>query len=137
MEAFHNALLQADLSNLKHYRGWLTWFNGDHANLVREHLDKFVTDTTWLQKFENFRVVSKYSAYLDHCLLIFDTNRAKGTGRFIGDDYFRFDVCWSKKAECLQRVAATWQQIAGCTIDKLKVVVGNLHGWQNNCMRDL
>ncbi|KAK8689513.1 hypothetical protein V6N13_088228 [Hibiscus sabdariffa] len=51
---------------------------------------------------------------------------ARLTDRFIGDDYFQFDVYWSSEPECGQRVSATWNHTAGTMLDKLTAVAGNL-----------
>ncbi|KAK8609835.1 hypothetical protein V6N13_093247 [Hibiscus sabdariffa] len=80
--------------------------------------------------FRDYRVTTIYTSKYDHCILLLDASPVVGTDRGHGrGDYFRFDNCWSREADCIDRVRTTWEFTAGSTLSKLQAVGGALKHW--------
>ncbi|KAK8609360.1 hypothetical protein V6N13_061809 [Hibiscus sabdariffa] len=73
MEEFKEALERNGLSDLKPDKGWITRYNKEEGNPIRERLDRFTGNIEWINKFSDFRIVSDYSSHSDYHHLLIDT----------------------------------------------------------------
>ncbi|KAL4295395.1 hypothetical protein GQ457_12G013690 [Hibiscus cannabinus] len=108
LDTFRDCLDRNHLIDCKPISGWFTWLytNSVSGSVIQERLDRYLATTDWFSLFPDYRVSSFFTAKSDHCFLLMDTTQAvpvKGGTR----DYFRFDSCWSKEEDCIERGTIT------------------------------
>ncbi|KAL4342320.1 hypothetical protein GQ457_08G033220 [Hibiscus cannabinus] len=134
IENFRECLHRNDLFDCKPSSGWFTftYSNGSHGT-IWERLDRFVASPDWISRHPFFRATSSFTAKLDHCILLMDSDPIVDNGPSRrGGDYFRYDNCWATESACVDKVHTVWSFTAGSAIDKLSTVGGALRTWQHN-----
>ncbi|KAL4296049.1 hypothetical protein GQ457_12G013320 [Hibiscus cannabinus] len=131
LDTFRDCLDRNHLIDCKPISGWFTWLytNSVSGMVIQECLDRYLATTEWFTLFPDYRVSSFFIAKSDHCFLLMDTTRevsVKGGSR----DYFRFDSCWSKEEDCIERVRSSWLHSSGSTVSRLQAIGDSLRSWQ-------
>ncbi|KAL4364133.1 hypothetical protein GQ457_04G024760 [Hibiscus cannabinus] len=133
LDNFRDCLDRNNLFDCKPVSGWFTWLyvNSISGTVIQERLDIFLATTDRLYLFPDYRVSSIYTAKSDHCLLLMDASQVTISARDQGsNDYFLYDMCWSKEDACIERVRSTWLRSPGPTISKLQAIGDSLRSWQ-------
>lgn len=75
MHVFNNNINQCNLLDFGFSGSRFTWTNKrKNSNFILEHLDRFLTNSDWVNIFSNSKITHLPTIHFDHCPLILDTN---------------------------------------------------------------
>lgn len=134
MQAFHDALVDCDLSDMGYEGDLFTWQRGK----MRERLDRGVVNAAWSQFFPSATLVNGEMSKSDHRPLIINTDGAEVA--LGGLRRKQFEARWLSEEMVAEIVHAAWQRAAmhgqGPTfMQKTRSVHEELHTWDKETLK--
>ncbi|XVE62132.1 hypothetical protein DITRI_Ditri06bG0094400 [Diplodiscus trichospermus] len=77
--------------------------------VIRKRLDRFLANSGWIKKFSTYQVYNLISPYLDHQLILLDTEGLKKRSRR-RNKRFRFEAIWVKEEVCEHVIDNVWAE---------------------------
>jgi len=135
MQAFQDALLDCDLSDIGYSGDKFTWRRGK----IRERLDRGAADTRWNMMFPNAVLINGEMVKSDHRPLIVNTDDLSGTVQ-PREGTRRFEARWLKEETVEEIVQASWARAramghAPDLMSKVQAVHHDLHDWDRNILK--
>jgi hypothetical protein len=136
MQAFHDALIDCELSDMGFTGDKFTWQRGK----VRERLDRGVTNTQWNILFPGAGLENGEKLKSDHRPLIVDTEASGCLYRGAVVKQKRFEARWLKEETVQEIVSTAWARACATEGDsglmnKAKAVHEELHVWDREVLK--
>jgi hypothetical protein len=132
--SFRNTLTLCDLQDLGFTGSRYTWTNnhpGDQLILAR--LDRFLTNSDWIQKYSNYNNTHLLIFKSDHCPILLNFSNDlphrsnKQTQRML-----RFQQVWTRNDQHVMKVKEAWSTTQGHLTSNLSRTLDHLHSWGQN-----
>ncbi|KAL6185364.1 hypothetical protein ACLB2K_041498 [Fragaria x ananassa] len=109
MDGFREALNVCDLKDLYFTGPCFTWRGNRHGEEIKERLDRFVVNRTWLQMFPASKVTHLLPSESDHLPILIQIRRSSGRRKKRKrKKKFRFEEFWLREKDVKDVVEAGW-----------------------------
>ncbi|XP_004309357.1 PREDICTED: uncharacterized protein LOC101301924, partial [Fragaria vesca subsp. vesca] len=109
MDRFREALNVCDLKDLYFTWPYFTWRGNRHGEEIKERLDRFVVNRTWLQMFPASKVTHLLPSESDHLPILIHIRRSSGRRKKRKrKNKFRFEEFWLREKDVKDVVEAGW-----------------------------
>ncbi|KAL6191285.1 hypothetical protein ACLB2K_037676 [Fragaria x ananassa] len=109
MDGFREALNVCDLKDLYFTGPCFTWRGNRHGEEIKERLDRFVVNRTWLQMFPASKVTHLLPSESDHLPILIQIRKSSGRRKKRKrKKKFRFEEFWLREKDVKDVVEAGW-----------------------------
>ncbi|KAA3457072.1 reverse transcriptase [Gossypium australe] len=134
MAEFCELFEDLSMSDTKTRAGWFTWSNNrEGSGLVKERLDRFLVSVDIVESMPFIETKVIRQSKSDHYAILLDTVWSKPRERDRDpDQWFRYDMCWSKEQEAKDIIKSVWSNKERNLIEKVVDIRERLGPWQYN-----